>query len=58
MIMIMTCKLFDIALLSDRNTSVKVIENLSKYKDVEIDVTRMWGMHTETVQVQERFGLY
>ena len=39
------------AVPSDRNTSVKIIEKLSKYKDLEIQVTRMWGMNTETVPV-------
>ena len=32
-----------------RNTLMKVIEKLSKYKDLEIETTRMWGMRTETV---------
>ena len=26
-----------------------MIEKLSKYKDLEIETTRMWGMRTETV---------
>ena len=29
---------------TDRNTSVKVTEKLSKYKDLEIQIERMWGM--------------
>ena len=29
----------------------KVVEKLSKYKDLEIETTRMWGMRTETVPV-------
>ena len=36
---------------SDRNTSVKVTEKLSKYKDLEIETNRMWGMRTETIPV-------
>ena len=39
------------AVPSGRNTSVKVIEKLSKYKDIEIEVTRIRGMSTETVPV-------
>ena len=39
------------AVPSDRNTSVQVIEKLLKYKDLEIEVTRMWGMSTEAVLV-------
>ena len=47
----MTCKLINMAVPSERNTSVKVIEKLSKYKDIEIEVTRIRGMSTETVPV-------
>ena len=36
---------------SDRNTSGKVAEKLSKYKDMEIEVTKMWGMKTQIVHV-------
>ena len=32
------------AIPTDRNTSVKVTEKLSKYKDLEIEIERMWGM--------------
>ena len=39
------------AVPSDRNTSVKVTEKLSKYKDLEIETSRMWGMRTETIPV-------
>ena len=44
-----TCKLIDMAIPSDRKTSVKVTEKLSKYKDLEIETNRMWGMRTETI---------
>ena len=33
----------------DANTSVKTTENLNKYKDLEIEVERMWGLKTTTV---------
>ena len=39
------------AVPSDRNTSVNVTEKLSKYKDLEIETNRMWGMRTETILV-------
>ena len=39
----MTCKLINMAIPSGRNTSVKVIEKLSKYKDLEIEVTQDEG---------------
>ena len=29
----------------------KVVEKFSKYKDLEIETPRMWGMRTETVPV-------
>ena len=45
------CKLMDVSVPSDPNTSTKVIEKLSKYKDLEIKTTRMWGTWTETVPV-------
>ena len=43
------CKLIDVSVPSDRNTLMKVIEKFSKYKDLEIETKRMWGMRTETV---------
>ena len=39
------------AVSSDRKTSVKVVEELSKYKDFEIEIARMWKMGTETITV-------
>ena len=41
--------LIDMAIPSDRNISVKVAEKLSKYKDLEIEITKMWGLKTITV---------
>ena len=46
-----TCKLIDMAVPSDRNTSLKTTEKLSKYENLEIETTRMWGMKTETIPV-------
>ena len=46
-----TCMLIDMAIPSDRNTSVKVAEKLSKYKDLEIEITKKWGLKTITVPV-------
>ena len=39
------------AVPSDQNTSVKVAEKLSKYKDLEIEITGMLGMRTQNVPV-------
>ena len=47
----MTCKLIDMAVPSDMNISVNVIEKFSKYKDLETEVSRTWGMSKETVLV-------
>ena len=46
-----TCMLIDMAIPSDRNRSLKVAEKLSKYKDLEIEITKMWGLKTITVPV-------
>ena len=33
-----TCKLIDMAVSSDRNTSLKATEKLSKYKELELEI--------------------
>ena len=38
-----TCLLIDMTIPLDTNTSVKTTEKLTKYKDLEIEVERMWG---------------
>lgn len=45
------CTLIDVSVPSDRNTSIKTSEKLSKYKDLEIDIQRMWKMRTKTVPI-------
>ena len=45
------CQIIDMAVPSDRNTSVKVVEKHSKYKDLEIEIARMWKTGTETMPV-------
>ena len=57
-----TCMLIDMAIPSDRNTSVKVAEKLSKCKDLEIEITKKLGIeknnstccHRGTWSSQER----
>ena len=46
-----TYKLIDMALPSDRNTSLTTTEKISKYKDLEIEITRMWGMNQKQYQL-------
>ena len=46
-----TSLLIDMTIPLDTNTSVKTTEKLNKYKDLEIEVERMWGLKTTTVPV-------
>ena len=46
-----SCLLIDMSIPTEKNTSVKVTEKLSKYKDPEIEIERMWGMKATTIQV-------
>ena len=46
-----TCLVTDITIPLDTNTSVKTTEKLIKYKDLEIEVERMWGLKTTIVLV-------
>ena len=46
-----TCLLIDMTIPLDTYTSVKTMEKLTKYKDLEIEVERMWGLKTTTVLV-------
>ena len=45
------CTLLDVAIPSDRNTSIKTTEKLSKYKDLEIEIQRMWKMSVKTIPI-------
>ena len=36
---------------NDNNVSLKIFEKLSKYKDLEIEVTKMWHLKTLTLPV-------
>ena len=38
-------------MLSDTNVSHKIFEKLSKYKDLEIEVTKTWHLKTTTLPV-------
>ena len=46
-----TCIMIDMSIPSERNVSIKEVEKLSIYKDLEIEVTKMWEMKTSTVPI-------
>ena len=46
-----SCLLIDITIPTDKNISTKVTEKLSKYKDLEIEIERMWGMKTKILSI-------
>ena len=41
----------DVTVPADKNISLKEFEKLSKYKDLEIEVTKMWKLKTKTIPV-------
>ena len=45
------CKLIDMSVPSDRNIALKEIETKSKYKDLELEIQRMWHMKTIVIPV-------
>ena len=45
------CQFIDMSVLSGRNTSIKMTEKLSKYKDLETEIKRMWDMNTTAIPV-------
>ena len=46
-----TCLLIGIAIPDDSNVNTKETEKLSKYKYLEIEVSRMWKVRTKIVPV-------
>ena len=46
-----TCFLIDMSAPSDTNVLFKIFEQLSKYRDLEIEVTKMWHLKTTTLLV-------
>ena len=46
-----TCKLIDITVPSDRNITLKEIKKKNKYKDLELEIQRMWHMKTTVIPV-------
>ena len=48
------CKIVDVALPTENNTSVKVAEKLSTYKDLEIEISKMWHIKTDSTSCDDR----
>ena len=46
-----SCLLINMSIPTEKKTSVKVTEKLSRYKDLEIEIERMWGMKATTIPV-------
>ena len=45
------CLLIDMAVPVDCNVSTTIYKNLSKYKDLEIEIQKMWGMNVTMIPV-------
>ena len=53
-----TCLHIDMSIPTEKNTSLKTMKKLTEYKDLAIEIKKMWGMKTATVTVViEAFGL-
>ena len=46
-----SCKLIDMTVSSDRNIALKETEKKMKYKDLELEIQRMWHMKTVLIPV-------
>ena len=46
-----TCMLIDVAMPGDRNVIEKEAEKILKYKDLTIEIQRMWNVKTRVIPV-------
>jgi hypothetical protein len=46
-----TCRLIDVAISGDRNVIKKEAEKILKYKDLTIEIQRMWNEKTKVIPV-------
>ena len=46
-----TCMLIDVAISADRNVNKKEAEKILKYKDLTIEIQRMWNVKTKMIPV-------
>ena len=45
-----TCTMLDVTAPADKNISLNEFDKLSKYKHLEIEMTKMWKLKTKTIQ--------
>jgi hypothetical protein len=46
-----TCILIDVEMSGDRNVIKKEVEQILKYKDLTIEIQRMWNVKTNVIPV-------
>ena len=46
-----TCMLIDVAISGDRNVIKKETEKILKYKDLTLEIQRMWNVKTKVIPV-------
>ena len=46
-----TCMLIDVAISGDRNVIKKEAEKILKYKDLKIEIQRMWNVKTKVIAI-------
>ena len=46
-----TCIMIEVVVVSDQNISLKEFQKLSKYKDLAIELTKMWKLKTKIIPV-------
>ena len=46
-----SCVLIDVSIPDDKNIALKEAEKISKYKDLEIEINRVWNGKTRVVPV-------
>ena len=53
----MDCILIVMVIPSERNISIKVTEKLSKYKDLDIEINRVWGTKKNTNKIPKNISI-
>ena len=47
----MPCLLIDVSVPDDKNIALKEAKKISKYKNLEIEIHRMWNVKTKVIPV-------